>query len=176
MIPLNTEHRLSPAVFWYSATPSIVAGFVVVVVGAFLKDFVSTSCATQVCPSFAPAIMPTLVLAFIIAVLAHPILNFLLFSYVVGERSVTINSGILYRQYETIDFNRIQTLDLERGPILWLFGLTEVRLWTASADQFNDNEAHVHARPDTTLLLPRDAAQQLKEIIANSKHAAPVAA
>jgi membrane protein YdbS with pleckstrin-like domain len=37
-------------------------------------------------------------------------------------------SGILFRQYETIAFSRIQTLDLERGPLLWLFGLTEMRL------------------------------------------------
>jgi membrane protein YdbS with pleckstrin-like domain len=75
----------------------------------------------------------------------------------------------LFRQYETIAFSRIQTLDLERGPLLWLFGLTEMRLWTGSADQFNSGEHDIHAKPDTTLVLARDTAQELKDFISGAK-------
>ncbi len=173
MIALNTQHRLTPAVFWYSSLAPIIASFVAVVGGAFVKDFIASTCAISVCPFFAPYIMPVLVLAFIVAVLAHPVLDFLLFSFQLAEHSITINSGVIFRQYETINFNRIQTLDLERGPLLWLFGLTEVRLWTASADQMNFSleDKTLSSRPsaDTTFVLPRDTAVHLKEFITNAK-------
>ncbi len=173
MFPLNQPQRLSVAAFWYSALPAIAVSFVAVIIGAFIKDFIASTCATAACPVFAPLIMPVLVIVFVAAVLAHPILDFMLFSYSLAEHSITINSGIIFRQYETIDFNRIQTLDLERGPILWLFGLTEVRLWTASADQFNFSDItqwKERAKPDTTLILARNAAESMRDFIANTRH------
>jgi membrane protein YdbS with pleckstrin-like domain len=169
MIPLNTEQRLSATVFWYSAIPSIVLAFIAVIAGAFVKDLVLSSCAMSACPAYVPFLMPVIVLAFIAAVLAHPILSFVLFSYRLTEHSITISSGILYRQYETIDFSRIQTFDLERGPILWLFGLTEVRLWTASSDQLNTSDIGTKANPDTTMVLPKDTAVHLRDFVTGAK-------
>ncbi len=172
MIALNTVHRLPAATFWYSAFPSIIVAFIAVILGAIVRDSVAHACILNSCPYYVPALMPAFVLLFIIGVLAHPILEYILFTYSFTESSVTINSGILFRQYETIAFNRIQTLDLERGPLLWLFGLTEVRLWTGSADQFNGDEPDLHAKPDTKLILERDTAQAVKEFMTSTKKSA----
>jgi uncharacterized membrane protein YdbT with pleckstrin-like domain len=177
MIPHNEPQHLSQAAFWYSAYPAIILAFIAVIAGAFMRDIVITACMESACPVFMPYIVPGIVVIFIIAALVQPVLNFVLFSYTLTDRTITINSGILYRQYETIDFNRIQTLDLERGPLLWLFGLTEVRLWTASADQLNHEHDGPHAAPDTTLILERGTAEILRDHIHNAKQpvAAPVA-
>ena len=167
---LNTHHRLSQAAFWYSSFPAVILSFIAVIAGAFMKDMVTAACVQSACPGYVPLLVPGIVIVFIAAALAHPILTVILFSYTLAERSITINTGILFRQYETIDFTRIQTIDLERGPLLWLFGLTEVHLWTASAAQFNDRDGETHARPDTVLILDRDTAVQLKEFITTAQH------
>lgn len=173
-MPLDTPHRLSQAAFWYTAFPAVTLSFVAVIAGAFMKDTVHAACMQSTCPPYIPYIVPTIVIVFIAAALAHPILSFILFSYSLSERSITINSGIIFRQYETIDFSRIQTLDLERGPLLWLFGLTEVNLWTASADQFNNDAGQpTHAHPDTTFVLDRDTAESLRSHIAAVKQPVP---
>ena len=176
-MPENTPHRLSQAAFWYSAFPAIVLAFVAVIAGAFMRDIVISACAENQCPVYMPYVVPGIVLTFIVTALAQPVLNFLLFSYSVTSSAITINSGIIFRQYETIDFNRIQTIDLERGPLLWLFGLTETRLWTASADQFNHDAAsgeHPHALPDTVIILDHATAQQLRDHISAAKAPKPV--
>ncbi len=173
MIPHNEPQRLSQAAFWYSAYPAIILAFIAVIAGAFMRDIVISACMESACPVFMPYVVPAIVVTFIIAALIQPVLNFVLFSYSLTGSTITINSGILYRQYETIDFNRIQTLDLERGPLLWLFGLTEVRLWTASADQVNQEQGVSHATPDTTLILDSGDAEHLRDHIHASKAPAP---
>lgn len=169
MIAEGIVHRQPPAAFWYSALPAIVVVFIAVVIGAFVRDAVAASCAMNTCPNYVPQILPVIMIIFIVGVLIHPILEYILFTYTLHPDTITINTGILFRQYETIAFSRIQTLDLERGPLLWLFGLTEVRMWTGSADQFNSGEHDLHAKPDTTLILGRDTAQELKDFISGSK-------
>lgn len=175
-MPENTQHRLSQAAFWYSAFPAIVLAFIAVIAGAFMRDVVSSACTENPCPSYMPYVVPAIVIAFIVTALIQPVLHFILFSYSLSGTSITINSGILFRQYETIDFHRIQTIDLERGPILWLFGLTEVRLWTASADQLNHEQGGPHATADTILLLDRDTAENLRDHIHTARQPAPAPA
>lgn len=169
MLALNTPHRQPPAAFWYLALPSIVVAFLIVIVGGLMRDVLANACAASDCPPYVQQILPALVLISIAGVLLHPILTYILFTFSLEEHAITVNSGIVFRQYETITFERIQTLDLERGPILWLFGLTEVQLWTASTDQLNDHEAHTHAKPDTTLILARDTAQEFKDHVSEAR-------
>jgi uncharacterized membrane protein YdbT with pleckstrin-like domain len=171
MFALNTAHRQPVAAFWYMALPAIVVVFFAIILGAFVRDTVASACVLNSCPYYVPMILPTFLIIFIVGVLAQPILEYVLFTYSLEAHAITINTGIIFRQYETITFSRIQTINLERGPLLWLFGLTEVRLWTASADQFNDHEDHSHAKPDTKLILDRDAAQEFKDFISGAKKA-----
>lgn len=53
------------------------------------------------------------------------------FRYGIGARDLVIEKGILTRTRRSIPFDRVQDIDLERGPLQRLFGLAKVRLETA---------------------------------------------
>lgn len=52
------------------------------------------------------------------------------FRYGLGEHELVIESGILNRTRRSIPFDRIQDVDIERGPLQRLFGLAKVRIET----------------------------------------------
>jgi putative membrane protein len=54
------------------------------------------------------------------------------FQYGVGEREILIESGLFSRNRRSIPFDRIQDLDIERGPLHRLFGLAKVRIETGA--------------------------------------------
>ncbi|HEV2747466.1 MAG TPA: PH domain-containing protein [Allosphingosinicella sp.] len=55
------------------------------------------------------------------------------FRYGIGERDLVIESGILSRTRRSIPFNRIQDVDIERGPLARLFGLAKLRIETGGS-------------------------------------------
>jgi putative membrane protein len=54
------------------------------------------------------------------------------FRYGVGEREIVIESGILSRNRRSIPFDRVQDVDIERGPLARAFGLAKVRIETGA--------------------------------------------
>jgi putative membrane protein len=54
------------------------------------------------------------------------------FRYGLGAREILIESGLLSRNRRSIPFDRIQDLDIERGPLHRLFGLAKVRIETGA--------------------------------------------
>lgn len=170
---LNTRLKLSIGALLYSSLGALGVSLVITAGGILLSLAAQYSCEGSGCAIFSSVVIGPVVLIVVLLILSYPLLYWFLFSYELTERAITINSGILFRQYETIDFGRIQTLDNERNPILMLLGLTEVRLWTASADQltFNIGKDAMQARPhpDTTLLLGKDDAESFKNLVMRSK-------
>jgi membrane protein YdbS with pleckstrin-like domain len=173
MPPLNTTLRQPAAAFWYTALPALVLSIFVALLGLFFIAGAQSSCQGAGCGVFSPAVIGPILGLVAILVLSYPTLYYLLFSYALTEHTITINSGILFREYETIDFGRIQVMDNERGPLLWIFGLTEVRIWTASADQlaFSVGAGITKSRPhpDATILLQEDDAEEFKDFIMKAK-------
>jgi membrane protein YdbS with pleckstrin-like domain len=173
MPALNTRLKLPAAALWYSALGAFGVSIVIFLGGAFLMFEVSTLCSGGGCTLLSPAIIFPFIIAIVVVALAYPVLYWLLFSYELTPRTITINSGILFREYETIDFGRIQAVDNERGPLLWFFELTEVRIWTASADQLafsvGGGTAQARPHPDAKLVLTQDDARVLKDFIMRSK-------
>ena len=55
------------------------------------------------------------------------------FAYGVGSRDIVIESGILSRNRRSIPFDRVQDVDIERGPLHRLFGLAKVRIETGGS-------------------------------------------
>ena len=55
------------------------------------------------------------------------------FSYGVGTHEIVIKSGILSRNRRSIPFDRVQDVDIERGPLHRLFGLAKVRIETGGS-------------------------------------------
>ncbi|TSC61162.1 MAG: hypothetical protein Athens041674_857 [Parcubacteria group bacterium Athens0416_74] len=118
MPALNTRHRQPFAALWYTALPAILIACIVLTLGIVFAT--STALASANIAGFSALIMFVSVMGTILAI-AYPILFYLLFSYEMGEHAITINSGIIFRQHETINFERIQVVDNERGPLLMLF-------------------------------------------------------
>jgi putative membrane protein len=54
------------------------------------------------------------------------------FRYGVGASEIVIESGLLSRNRRSIPFDRIQDLDIERGPLHRLFGLAKVKIETGA--------------------------------------------
>ena len=171
-MPLHKKLGQPIAALWYTSLGAIGLSLVVLLLGSFLT-LGGASCEGESCGLVSPQFLMPLILVVTLLVLAYPVLYWMLFTYELTEHTITINSGIIFRQYETIDFGRIQTIDNERGPLLMLFGLTLVRIWTASADQISfsvgNKSAEAHPQPDTTLLLHKDAAEQLKGFLVRSR-------
>lgn len=55
------------------------------------------------------------------------------FRYGVGAHDLVIESGLLTRTRRSIPFDRIQDIDIERGPLQRLFGLATVRIETGGS-------------------------------------------
>ena len=167
MPALNIRHRQPLAALWYSSIGAIMVGlFILMVRSAF-----ATSLTVAEASSSNGAELFLYIAILVAAVtIGHPVLYYFLFTFEFSEKTVTINSGILFRQYETVSFDRIQVIDNERGPLLMLFGLTEMRVWTASPDQYNQEHAgHLDPSPDARLLLRKDDAESVKEFVTHAR-------
>ena len=177
MPALNTKLKLPTAALLYSALGALGVAIIITVGGVLLMFAAEASCSGPGCGILSSEVVLPFLLIIVLVVLAYPLLFWLLFSYELTGRTITVNSGILFRQYETMDFGRIQVVDNERGPLLWLLALTEVRIWTASADQLTfsvgKDAMRAHPHPDATLLLRQDDAQALKDFIMQSKPNSP---
>ena len=55
------------------------------------------------------------------------------FTYGVSAREIVIESGILSRNRRSIPFDRVQDVDIERGPLHRVFGLAKVRIETGGS-------------------------------------------
>lgn len=55
------------------------------------------------------------------------------FRYGVGAHDIVIESGLLNRTRRSIPFNRIQDVDIERGPLQRLYGLAKIRIETGGS-------------------------------------------
>lgn len=64
--------------------------------------------------------------------IVFPLLGWLRFRYHVGPNEIVIESGVLSRNRRSIPFERVQDVDIERGPIARLFGTAVVRIETGS--------------------------------------------
>ena len=171
---LDIRRRQPVAAFWYTALLPLLLSVFVLILGLFFSAvffFGPGSSCDSTCVSLLSSVALFVLIVAGVA-FAYPLLYYLLFTYEVHERSITVNSGILFRQYETIDFKKIQTIDNERGPLLMLFGLTIVEIWTASWDQLSHsgvNGARVRPRPDMYLILEKNAASELRDFIMRAK-------
>lgn len=55
------------------------------------------------------------------------------FRYGVGAHEIVIESGVLHRNRRSIPFERIQDVDIERGPLERILGLAKVRIETGGS-------------------------------------------
>ena len=158
MPTLSVRHRQPIAAFWYTTLGPILIALVIFYVGTAVATSAALDGAGA--PHLGSAVL-VITLALSIVAVSYPILHYLMFTYEITDNTITVRSGIIFRQHETINFSRIQSIENERGPILMLFGLTFMEIWTASPNQHASSPA-ARAYPDTALYLKKHAAEELK--------------
>ncbi len=161
MPALNTRHRQPLAALFYTSLGALLAAIFMVYLGVVLVSAQALDGALP--PTLTTALLAAIITLALITIAYHA-LNYALFSFEVNDNAITVYSGVIFRQHETINFSRIQSIENERGPILALFGLTLMEVWTASPNQHASSPAAV-PRADTRLYLTRDAANQLKNFM-----------
>ncbi len=174
---LNTRLKQPVAALLYSALGAAALALFILVGGLLFALGAQDACSGDGCALLTSGVLVPFIITLGLIIVLYPILYWYLFSYELTQNTITINSGILFRQYETIDFGRIQTIENERGPLLMLFGLTVVKVWTASASQISfsmvSNSTQARPRPDTMLIIGKNDAQALKDFMMRSKTSSP---
>jgi membrane protein YdbS with pleckstrin-like domain len=158
----------SVLVYWLVVDAVVVIALALIVGVAlyfFGVDDVATGIATQADLGarlglvFGGAVLIYLVRA------AYRVIYFSLFSYTLGPAAVSIDSGVIIRSHKSVQFEEAQNVDVVRGPLLMLFGLGNLRVFTASPGQVvvvsTKNGTRTIHKPDVDIVLPFAEASSL---------------
>lgn len=91
-------------------------------------------------------------------------------SYLIKDNDITINSGIIFKKSKTIALNAILNVTQKQGPLMSLFGITNLGLWTASPSQLNIKNANSINSPEGVIYLSNEEAKELQEYINNFRN------
>lgn len=164
MIPLNSPQGLPRNALWYLALRSLAGViFLVLIGGLFHADSSHAVCRGLLCGMVSGGQVSVFMYLLAAILMVRAVLTFKWFSFVLTDKSISINSGVLFQNSCTIRFDRIQDIDLVRNPLHLLLGLKSVAIWTASPDQRVGNSK----RPDGLLLLDAESADWLKEYLSD---------
>jgi membrane protein YdbS with pleckstrin-like domain len=164
MIPLNTQLGLPSRAFWYIALRSLVVALLVVVLGSIVQlvsSIPGATCSGHPCNPASGAHFAAFIYLFAAVLVVRAVLNFKWYSFVVTDRNLTIDSGVLSRTSNTVRYDRIQDVNTRRDPLHALLGLKSIDIWTASPDQFAGNRR----RPEGHLVLDADDADWLRDYL-----------
>jgi membrane protein YdbS with pleckstrin-like domain len=164
MIPLNSRQGLPPSAFWYVTLRSIAAAIFLILIGSlfhFVLNSPNVACRGLLCGRGGQT--SALIYLFGIFLVVNAILRYKWFSFLLTEKNISIDSGVLFRRSTTIRFDRIQDVNTIRNPLHMMLGLASVAIWTASLDQRVGNAN----RPDGLIVLDADTAEWLKEYLSD---------
>jgi len=164
MIPLNSRQGLPPSAFWYVTLRSLAAAIFLILIGSLLHLALNSpnlACRGLLCGRGSPT--SALIYLFGIFLLVNAVLRYKWFSFVLTDKNISIDSGVLFRRSTTIRFDRIQDVNTIRNPLHMMLGLASVAIWTASLDQRVGNAN----RPDGLIVLNADTAEWLKEYLSD---------
>src|SRR5271163_2717572 len=109
MIPLNSRQGLPPSAFWYVTLRSLAAAILLILIGSLLHLALNSpnlACRGLLCGHGSPT--SALIYLFGIFLLVNAVLRYKWFSFVLTDKNISIDSGVLFRRSTTIRFDRIQ--------------------------------------------------------------------
>jgi uncharacterized membrane protein YdbT with pleckstrin-like domain len=181
MIIENKKSKLSPRVFFYILFRSIfLSSFLLFIAyllftlgysnGGLYNSLAITFWSVPIFVSFVFALIA-------LALPLRAVLWYLTFSFVVSDKAITINSGLIFKKNKEINFNVIYRISGVSGPLQMIFGLKQVSMMTASLQElmlagrinFNDNQKHIKVKhkPDGVLILSHKETEELKSLVSD---------
>jgi membrane protein YdbS with pleckstrin-like domain len=102
-----------------------------------------------------------------LALAAYRVAYFSLFSFGVEANLVSVHSGVVVQSRKAVQYEESENADVVRGPLMMLFGLANLRVFTASPGQIHivqtKNGSRTVHTPDIDLVLPIADASALAE-------------
>lgn len=162
MVPLDTDIKQPPEAL---ISGMIGPGAITLVLFAMGVLFANgqVSCRGALCGVITGESIKYILLALGLFFVAYSVLYYRNFSFRLSSRNITINSGVIVRDSRTIDFGKIQNVEIRRGPFQMLLGVTSVKIWTGSMDQVSFNRNGASVRPDGLLTLYSGDAEAVRD-------------
>ena len=96
-------------------------------------------------------------------------LSYLNVSFIVEEDKITINKGVIFKKSKTIAYRSIQNINILKGPLQGLAGISSINIWTASPGQkSNRGNQDTPGKSDGSLLLNTTDATWLRNFVLNN--------
>lgn len=97
-------------------------------------------------------------------------LEYSFFRFMVSPDGLTINSGIIVKGSRTITLPAIQSIDYTKDPIMAIFGIQQVRVWTSSPQQIEIKDGQTHnVAAATFFIVPEDFEELKKSLLYKAK-------
>ena len=106
---------------------------------------------------------------FMILVAIWLLIKYSCINYIVSEKLITINSGILIKNSKSIPFDSVQNINNSKGLLAMIFGVSKINIWTASPAQIQINNGNSYSNPSASLFLNHNDAEWLRDYILKNK-------
>lgn len=103
---------------------------------------------------------PVFTLAFLGAVYIWAVLSYRFYKYELTERGFKKEYGVIFKTYVTIPYERIQNVDIRRGLLARILGLSEMFVQTAGASGETGSEGKLPG-------LSKQEAERIREDLVN---------
>jgi len=92
-------------------------------------------------------------------------LDYKFFNFIVENDKIIINSGIIIKRSNSFLFDKVQNVEITRGALMRLFGISKVNIWTSSPEQIQVYQEKTVYRPAGGLILATADSEWLKNSI-----------
>jgi uncharacterized membrane protein YdbT with pleckstrin-like domain len=148
-LELSVKHKMPPVVRIYLVTK------VLLLVSAVSISF------SLISGSFFDSFL-VLFLFFGMPLIIYYLLAYEFVTFVIEENRITINYGIIIKNSTTVSYKNVQSVKNRRGILAQIFGISDLKAWTASPEKINVRDSR---KEDISLYLLRKDADWLKEFI-----------
>jgi membrane protein YdbS with pleckstrin-like domain len=156
MIQKNVSLKLPQAVLYYRIISLVIISVIIAVFTYFVPQTTSYSVFIGV--------------GFLVLTVVYAIIYLVTYSYTVSDDSITINSGVLFKDSKTVNYNDLQNMQVKRGPLLMAFGLADVQGFTSSPGQLVISSSgrggtNTTVKPDVEIVLTTEDANELAQMM-----------
>jgi membrane protein YdbS with pleckstrin-like domain len=134
MIALNSPQGLPPNAIVYMALRSLAAALFLALIATLARLSSSSPnfmCRGALCGTHPGGLIAVLLYLYAAGLMLRTVLNYKWLSFVLTDKSISIESGVLVRNSCTFRYERIQDIDTYQDPLHRMLGLKSVALWTS---------------------------------------------
>jgi len=157
--------KLDPKAIWLFSTRYFFSWFLTGFLAFFLLRYIASKNGDTGLGVFSsPINLLIYVLAIIVLSIITGALSYRFFRYELTETGFRKESGIIRKTYVTIPYDRIQNVDIYRGFVARILGLSDLQIQTAGASGYIMAEGRLFG-------LSKETAEQLRnELIERARH------